>query len=408
MSRRERLALPLMAVLLIAGVPAPASAQDAPRAERPEVERLEAELRQLLARMGPVSDRATLERVTRDSLRAKRAQEAATIDTVSVGPLRIVTVAERADEARRAFAAVWYDLEPQIAGAVDMSKATFVYDATDELRYLRFQETSYRVDGRRWTGDWRVRFDDDLLVERIRHSLFSEVSRQLPDGLQTWLRNWPVTPAPERSMGDLYRALVLNGTRATEACVEGDLESCWSSLGFVGDAARLADWVPDAPGALGTCSHDVDALSTLLAETGFLWGTKWSGWGECIPLSREYRGDFVGFALARGGEGSLRRLLAEWPDEVPVAYGDSQPGTVQGEVLLDPTTNVVTFGTDVRARLSHAAGMSEHELVAAWRDRMMDARPDVRVDEDRDRTASFIWVVFFAAFAMRSTRWRLG
>ena len=58
--------------------------------------------------------------------------------------------------------------------------------------------------------------------------------------------------------------------------------------------------------------------------------------------------------------------------------------------------------------LQHASGMTPEELGLAWREEVLRHRPTTYAGSIPVHWSLFLWIVLFAAMAMRSTRWRLG
>jgi len=60
------------------------------------------------------------------------------------------------------------------------------------------------------------------------------------------------------------------------------------------------------------------------------------------------------------------------------------------------------------AALEYASGVPLSTLLAEWRSRVVENRPDVYGSLGAHSGVALMWALFFAALAMRSTRWRLG
>ena len=98
---------------------------------------------------------------------------------------------------------------------------------------------------------------------------------------------------------------------------------------------------------------------------------------DIAPLPAAARESFLAYVIEQGGEGAWSRLL-ENPELPPIAA------------------------------LEHASGISIDELAAGWIERVIDHRPDTFASLIPRGGLAVLWFVFFSAFAMRSTRWRLG
>jgi len=58
--------------------------------------------------------------------------------------------------------------------------------------------------------------------------------------------------------------------------------------------------------------------------------------------------------------------------------------------------------------LAHAAGVEGGAVLASWRDALLDERPEIHAGLGSQAARVILWVLLLAAFAMRSTRWRLA
>jgi hypothetical protein len=58
--------------------------------------------------------------------------------------------------------------------------------------------------------------------------------------------------------------------------------------------------------------------------------------------------------------------------------------------------------------LERASGSPLPELLAGWRVRLVEHRPETFEDLAPSTGLSLVWTILFAALAMRSTRWRFG
>jgi hypothetical protein len=96
-----------------------------------------------------------------------------------------------------------------------------------------------------------------------------------------------------------------------------------------------------------------------------------------MALAGNARASIVGEALRLGGIGSFSRLRAS--SDAPL-----------------------------RDRLAYAAGMPPEELVARWRDQVLAGRPNSQAGLLRSPFPLALWLLLFVAFALRSSRWRLG
>ena len=58
--------------------------------------------------------------------------------------------------------------------------------------------------------------------------------------------------------------------------------------------------------------------------------------------------------------------------------------------------------------LLNASGSSQQQLEASWRNMILEARPRVHAGLSLSKWTALFWILVLAAFAMRSTRWRLA
>jgi hypothetical protein len=116
--------------------------------------------------------------------------------------------------------------------------------------------------------------------------------------------------------------------------------------------------------ARGCFARDVQACRTAL--TG----------DEAADLAAITRASLLQHVLAIGGTESYARLLDDAPD--------------------------------VATRLAHAADRPIDEVMISWRSAVQDARPRALAGIAQAGVWTVAWLIGFALFAMRSTRWRLG
>jgi hypothetical protein len=97
--------------------------------------------------------------------------------------------------------------------------------------------------------------------------------------------------------------------------------------------------------------------------------------GAFSPIPVYLRETVVAHALEIGGSGAWNRLLED-------------PDMPTGQAL------------------AHAAGVPLEELVAEWQAWVLSNRPEAHADLGGSSALALFWVLFFAAVAARSTRWR--
>jgi hypothetical protein len=167
----------------------------------------------------------------------------------------------------------------------------------------------------------------------------------------------PLRPASADELGDAYTELATTQSAAIRRCRSGENAACLDVLGIDSlPGSRLARWyspadyrallrtvIPPREDSAGVAAwvrcrdrHDDDACvraATALPNRRIP-----------VPLTGTARAILLREALHAGGPGAYGRLV-----------GTSGP---------------------MRARLEHAAGRSADVIVARWRDRIEDARPD--------------------------------
>jgi hypothetical protein len=89
------------------------------------------------------------------------------------------------------------------------------------------------------------------------------------------------------------------------------------------------------------------------------------------------RATLVGLALERGGPGAWTRFLED-------------PAMPPADAL------------------THAAGVSVGTLISEWQARVLAGRQETHAGLGGTSAIAFLWILFFALFATRSTRWRFA
>lgn len=100
-------------------------------------------------------------------------------------------------------------------------------------------------------------------------------------------------------------------------------------------------------------------------------------WVDGTPASPEARVHLLWYAVRSGGEGAWRRAIESH---------DAGPPEI----------------------LASISGVPMEQLAADWRAELSAARPLVHAGLGRTSWTVLLWLLLLGAFAMRSTRWRLG
>ena len=199
----------------------------------------------------------------------------------------------------------------------------------------------------------------------------------------------------------IYRELASTPALAARECYEGDLRWCWEAMGLSETDEIGRDWYSpaerrsqvestygtwdliDSPRpsvrellVRGCVLLRIDRACQLVFE-GHPHMDRHVAGDYRIPFSGAARGSLAAEALRLGGEGSFSRLIAN-PEE--------------------PLKN----------RILAAAGVPPDTLMAQWRARTLEARPNLHAGLLLSPLSLLLWILLIAALATRSTRWRLG
>jgi hypothetical protein len=329
--------------------------------------------------------RVKVERLA-DHLEAVRARVLAAesmpalIDTVMMGPLRLLVRPERRAYVAEVATMAWDTVVTELGAGTALIPETplFVRFAGDE-RY-RFPEG---------LGQYLVRYAGDTEVAASYLARF--VMRVTWESIDVVLRQWIRSPSRYAPLTEIpaevvYVELVTAPWLAVKQCHAGDVDACARVLGLetAADTASLwytaeeqrraitgrgAGWWMDirtSPDYIGCIEGDDAACAAFLNRNLWMIGH---------PLSANARESFLRVALELGGESALTRL----------ARSQGQP---------------------LGSRLAVAAGIPRDSLIVVWRERILAAAPEQVVMTGPTGGTALLWVVLLAFFAMRSTRWR--
>jgi len=345
----------------------------------------EAPLRAKLDSLRPLLEdaRAALDAREARDIEAARlaAAAAATVDTFMVGLVTVVTPVEQAGLAREIFQIVWAEHFAVLERSRALDETVVSFQWSDE-------PVPIHVGSEDGAVELGARARRPQVEAAVRGAIASIVSRDLrrshPD-LAAWVRGDPLRPSP---LEDAYRSVAATQSRATRGCLAGDIAACEHALDLREELdvrERLDAWyTPDERRALVAGWSD--------AQRSRFVGPSWDrcvlarAYDVCDTLLTEFRSDssplpgsvretLLAYAIERGGAGAWERLL-----------GDPEAG--------------------VRAALVEASGMSITELLVGWQTRLVAHRPETFQDVMPAGALSLLWTLLFAAFAMRSTRWR--
>lgn len=297
------------------------------------------------------------------------------LDTVQVGPARLIARREDMPRVSAAFRGAWAGLAP-LAGDVAsrLPQRTFAVSVHDEVRIfatLAFEKT-HRIDllaGPRWRSD----------VDPAHHELGELLDATVDRGLRTWAGGGVLTDGPDWAR--VYRHLGTSVARPARECRAGDIAACREAL-LLDVSAPSADWY-SLPALQAFVARNPASLS-LQPRAACLAGSREACLAALerlggIPdaISRTARLALARHAVARGGAGSYERLLADTTSALP-------------------------------ERLAAAAGMPLDRLVAEWHSQVMREKPVTNASLGLSLAAALFWSTVAYAFAARSTRCRTG
>jgi len=396
MSSRLPAALAVAALLVASARPASARAPQEPPSEDEVIRRIETLQPQV------AQARADLE----EALRLQRLEEQQRahppMDTVTVGPLRIVTPPEQADLARELFDKVWRESFPNVERSPSLASTlfTFQWKVSPRSIYMLPPEDGgapvTRVELYRMSDRSRASVE-----RRVREAVSRTLGQDFRPGspMDDWL--WGYHPGDLDATG-AYRQLALTAGLggAFRDCLGGDPSACWTADGLGrGEAARAlassfslderVSMVRRAAEATGYFerggvrsplrdSGDVEACIVQRSEDAcdrpLTPSLKWSL--DNVGGGTAMRWTLFWHAIELGGEGAWRRALER---------ADAAPADV----------------------LTYVSGMDADDLATSWLADLEAHRPEIRADLAVTRWAVFFWVLVFMALALRSTRWRL-
>lgn len=350
------------------------SAQQTREALRDHVERLRPRVEELQVEVN------ALARARADA--ARRADEARSpTRTLQVGPVTIVARADQADVTLRLFTEVWAEHFSDIEQSSGLSETIFTFQWGDSDGPLPHgQRTAHRMEPSAWVTEVGVK-------ERIRGGIASILGADLtapPSGIGAWVNE---TPHREHDLAMAYRHLATAPSKATRACLEGEVTSCMTALGLGIEGDEIDAWysptdkqalvVESPPLSLLRKNRDEyrDCVDVALLEACNALLRHYPG--SWAPLPGSVRASLLGLALDRGGQGAWERLLQD-------------------------------RSMDAEEALALASGLSAIDLVELWRTTVLENRPQPHGRLGLGSMLATGWMLFFAALAMRSTRWRVG
>jgi len=311
--------------------------------------------------------------------RAAREREHANgaLDTLMVGPLRVLVYPGQEDVARDVVGEVWRrDFASWVDASPNLERYAFFFQwVADPRPFIRPRPRVTPIVG-------SLRDSRQYMEAGVRRAVDAVLAWDLQRaGFASWAS--PVvspTPGPW-----VYRRMVTAPSVAVRSCLAGSVQACVSAAGLVEDDYPLDDWYTPAErlrvaaremplwghrDADACLRHDVKACDAALKAS-----LRPSDYAQVIPLPLDVRGSLLWFALHQGGSGAWGRLLAD---------SDSSFATA----------------------LSDAAGEPVEKVVAKWRAWVVGQRPVANAGLEGAAGLALLWIVLLSTLAMRSTRWR--
>jgi hypothetical protein len=334
---------------------------------RPMLEAAEAELQAFEAR--------------EEEAARQRAAAEARVDTLTVGQLTIVTPSDQIEIARELFGSVWAQHFGSVGYSPALEEVVFTFQWSDEL-------STIHVTGAVRPVEMRTKRPRPAVEARIRDVVSTSIAADLGE-LGTNVGRWGAgNPLGPRTLTSTYRIVAMTESQASRSCLAGEAGSCATAMGLGGKTGleQIEAWYsPEERRSLvagrntlrsRTINRDatrcveedqLPVCDRILVETR----------RDLTPFAAPVRETFVAFALEAGGEGAWDRLVED-PD------------------------------MDVVEAIEYASLLPLEEVVSGWRERLVASRPDTYEKLFPKSGLALLWSFFFAALALRSTRWRLG
>jgi hypothetical protein len=324
-------------------------------------------------------------RLAQEDIAARRAL----VTALQVGPLRVMTPHDQVDLARELFESVWREDFFGITESPSLERSVFAFDwwrtQPAEVYVVALAESEDPVVRRiEVARSWVPRRAE--LRRHVRDAIWAALRDDFPSGspMRSWLREGAYVPE-----GDAYRALAIEGTGASRACLAGNVEGCSTALWLLAPPPdRLSEWFTPRqrqnmvrraaqPWAARADRQDADVRACLdrgeTASCDAVLGRIRDTESSLTPP--EAVSSIFWYAIGAGDEGAWMRAI-ENPDASPP------------EVL------------------ERASGRDLETLVEEWRTSLVAHRPSAYAGSGRSAVVVVFWTLILAGFAMRSTRWR--
>lgn len=375
--------------MVAVGAPDSAGAQQAPPTEAALVRRIDS----LLAAAPDTREyerRAALAKAARrEEWQRKVGARVATLDTVRVGPLTIIAPPDQLDEAADLYRRAWSGYAASVTDASALlGDIKFGFQISSRGFVFRDTDTWQAVRVRPWTTE----VDKQILAVG---AIAMVLGRRMPKDLGSWAGAMPLLgDRPGRRptfrwpavYEEAYRGLAIQAARSASQCFDGDTDACVMALGLDEDASWEDLYSMEETRALVTrlgrtrSQREQDQRWACLTggdDDACIAGLADADPRAYIPLRPRVRYSLLLFTLEVGGEGAFSRLIVE--DDGSITQ-----------------------------RLEDASRMNIHGLVAAWRTRVIESRPDVTAGMPLSVVVTLLWIGLMSFFGLRSTRWRIG
>jgi hypothetical protein len=313
-------------------------------------------------------------------------------ETVQVGPIRILALVEQADLAAELFEEVWREDFSAVTGSPSLERSVFTFEwwGTGKPAELYWGTATPGADQRdiRRVEVARVWVPTrDGVRTAVRHALWTALREDFPNDspMRAWLYESGYASAAET-----YRELATQWPGVSRACLGGESAACTIALGLV----------PPSPDVLNTWFSLYDLQQAVVAAS-----YPWAGDIDRDSPSARACVDAGVRAACLSVVSGLRSIGGSTAPEAHI-------------LLLWHAVRLGGEGAWARAIesqspipaevLARASGRSVAELVEDWLVELAAQRPATYAGLGRSGLTALFWLLALTAFAMRSTRWRLG
>lgn len=375
--------------MVVGAAPASVSAQERSMAEMDLVRRIDSLLSAMPDTPEYERQMALAEAARREEWARRLGGRDVPFDTARVGPFSIFAPQDQLEEATELYHRAWSRYLSSVGDAsLLLGDITLSFQISKSGFRIRNSTTRHQsLQLRPWTSAAEKEIGAAGAIAMV-------LGRLMPPDLLAWSGAMPMLgtrPGGKRPTFRwpefyqvAYRDLATRPARAVSRCFGADLDACLMALGLDEDASwedlytleEIQMIVREAP--MGNQDQQ-DARWACLSEPDFdtcvaLVAERWPD--AFVPLKSPVRISLLLYALEAGGDGAFSRLISE--DE-----------------------------RSTSERLEHASGIGIHELVAAWRARVMESRPEVTAGLPLSVSVALFWIGLMSFFSLRSTRWRV-